>query len=275
MKLFSIFLFLILLEVSIFTKSNALASNTNAPKNKEVLSIDADSLYDGTYDYAKFSGRVTDRDNTTSIVKVSSENRNIKFFRAGDLVEFKIQNNLDADYCQGFVRSIEENYFVIFIKDLSPCFPKEEYFRRGTALIFQSVKLAERVREASVYRASLITKKKDFLGQLNNINQNIWNFEEKKIQIAAEFDKRIAELEKEKIKALDQALSSKTDEIKLQRELGYRLDNIDKELRFYRIERGEPLFDRWHLDQDLGYPVYQKPEEIRSKRVDSESRITD
>ena len=158
---------------------------------------------------------------------------------------------------------------------MSPCFPKEEYFRRGTALIFQSVKLAERVREASVYRASLINKKKDFLGQLNNINQNIWNFEEKKIQIAAEFDKRIAELEKEKIKALDQALSSKTDEIKLQRELGYRLDNIDKELRFYRIERGEPLFDRWHLDQDLGYPVYQKPEEIRSKRVDSESRITD
>lgn len=240
---------------------------------KETLKIGADSFYDTKFDYSKFSGRVTDRDATASIVKISSENKNVKFFRAGDLVEFKIQNSKDDSFCQGFVRSIEENYFVMFVKDLFPCFPKEEYFRRGTALVMQSDKLAMRVREASIYRASLLNKKKDFMGQLNGINQDVWNFEERKIQVAAEFDQKIAEIEKQKMKALDQILSQKNDQIKLQRELAYRLDNIDKELIFYRVEKEELLFDRWHLDHDLGYPVYDRPEEIRPRRASGESTI--
>jgi hypothetical protein len=247
------------------------ASSLKLPK--ETLKIGADSFYDTKFDYSKFSGRVTDRDATASIVKISSENKNVKFFRAGDLVEFKIQNSKDDGLCQGFVRSIEENYFVMFVKDLFPCFPKEEYFRRGTALIMQSDKLAMRVREASIYRASLLNKKKDFMGQLNGINQDVWNFEERKIQVAAEYDQKIAEIEKQKTKALDQILSQKNDQIKLQRELAYRLDNIDKELIFYRVEKDELLFDRWHLDHDLGYPVYDKPEEIRPRRASGESTI--
>lgn len=240
---------------------------------KETLKIDADTFYDINFDYSKFSGRVTDRDATASIVKVSSENKNVKFFRAGDLVEFKVQNNKESDQCQGYVRSIEENYFVMFVKDLFPCFPKEEYFRRGTALIMTSPKLALRVREASVYRASLLNKKKDFLGQLNGINQDVWNFEERKIQVASEFDQKIAEIEKQKIKALDQILSQKNDQIRLQKELAFRLDNIDKELIFYRVEKEELLFDRWHQDHDLGYPVYERPEEIRPRRASGESSI--
>lgn len=239
----------------------------------ETLKIDADSFYDIHFDYSKFSGRVTDRDATASIVKISSENRNVKFFRAGDLVEFKIQNSKDSEFCQGYVRSIEEKYFVMFVKDLFPCFPKEEYFRRGTALVMQSNKLAMRVREASVYRASLLNKKKDFMGQLNDINQDVWDFEERKIKVASEFDQRIAEIEKEKTRALDQILAKKNDQIRLQRELAFRLDTIDKELVFYRVEKDELLFDRWHLDHDLGYPVYDKPEEIRPRRISGESTI--
>lgn len=240
---------------------------------KETLKIDADSFYDVKFDYSKFSGRVTDRDATTSIIKVSSENRNVKFFRAGDLIEFKIQNNKDGEFCKGYVRSIEEKYFVMFASDLFPCFPKEEYFRRGTALVMQSDKLAARVREASVYRASLLNKKKDFMGQLNGINSDVWNFEEKKIQVAAEFDKKIAEIEEQKIRALDLILTQKNDQIRLQRELSYRLDSIDKEIKFYRVEKEELLFDRWHQDQDLGLPVYSKPEEIRPRRASGESTI--
>ena len=240
---------------------------------KEILRIDADSFYDTKFDYSIFSGRVTDRDATTSIVKVSSENKNVRFFRAGDLVEFKIQNNKAGEQCQGFVRSIEENYFVMFVKDLFPCFPKEEYFRRGSVLVMHSEKLATRVREASVYRGSLLNKKKDFMGQLNSINQDVWNFEERKIQVAAEFDQKMVELEKQKTKALDQILSQKNDQLRLQRELAYRLDTIDKELIFYRVEKTELLFDRWHLDHDLGYPVYDRPEEIRPRRPSGESTI--
>jgi hypothetical protein len=240
---------------------------------KKTLKIEADSFYDAKFDYSKFSGRVTDRDTTTSIVKISSENKNIKFFRAGDLVEFKIPNSKGNDYCEGYVRSMEENYFVMFVKDLFPCFPKEEYFRRGTALIMKSDKLAVRVREATIYRASLLNKKSDFLGQLNNINQDVWNFEERKIQVAAEYDKQIAEIEKQKTKALDEILSKKSDQIRLQRELAYRLDNIDKELIFYRVEKEDLLFDRWHQDHDLGYPVYDRPEELRARRSSGESTI--
>lgn len=256
-------------------ESRALNSMTVRSNNipKETLVIDADSFYDTDFDYSSFSGRVTDRDATASIVKIASESKNVKFFRAGDLVEFKIQSNKEGEFCQGYVRSIEESYFVMFVKDLLPCFPKEEYFRRGTALIMKSDKLAQRVREASVFRASLINKKKDFMGQLNGINNDIWNFEEKKVQVAADYDKRIAEVEKEKLRALDQLLTKKNDQIKLQRELAYRLDNIDQELLFYRIEKQELLFDRWHLDHDLGYPVYDRPEEIRPRRASGEATI--
>lgn len=242
---------------------------------KETLVIGADSFYDVKFDYDSFSGRVTDRDATTSIVKIASEDRNVKFFRAGDLVEFKIQSNKDSDYCQGFVRSNEPDYFVMYTKDLSPCFPKEEYFRRGTALVMRSEKLGQRVREASVYRASLINKKKDFMGQLNGINGDVWNFEERKIQVAADFDRKIVEMEKEKLRALDELLTRRNDQIKLQRELAYRLDNIDKELEFYRIEKQELMFDRWHLDKDLGYPVYDRPEEIRPRRASGEKVLDD
>ncbi|MBC7712626.1 MAG: hypothetical protein H7177_04780 [Rhizobacter sp.] len=255
--------------------NRTVKSNLTNSVKRETLVIDADSFYDTKFDYDSFSGRVTDRDATTSIVKIASENKNVKFFRAGDLVEFRIQASKDGDYCQGFVRSIEPDYFVMYTKDLQPCFPKEEYFRRGTALVMRSEKLGQRVREASVYRASLINKKKDFMGQLNGINGDVWNFEERKIQVAADYDRRIAEMEKEKIKALDELLSRKNDQIKLQRELAFRLDNIDKELDFYRIEKQDLMFDRWHLDHDLGYPVYDKPEEVRPRRASGEKVIDD
>ena len=264
---------LILTILLLILPSVSLKAQSSLKLPKDTLKIGADSFYDIKFDYSKFSGRVTDRDATTSIIKVSSENKNVKFFRAGDLVEFKIQNNKEGDFCQGFVRSIEENYFVMFIKDLFPCFAKEEYFRRGTVLVMKSDKLAMRVREASVYRASLINKKRDFMLQLNGINSDVWNFEEKKIQVAAEFDQKITEIEKQKVKALDEILSQKNDQIKLQRELAYRLDNIDKELIFYRLEKQELLFDRWHMDHDLGYPVYVKPEEIRPRRASGEKTL--
>lgn len=279
MKSIILGLILVLTNASDAAESRAMGSRTLKADfkgiKKETLVIDADSFFDPKFDYDSFSGRVTDRDATTSIVKIASENKNVKFFRAGDLVEFKIQNNKESDFCQGFVRSIEPDYFVMYTKDLQPCFPKEEYFRRGTALIMRSEKLGQRVREASVYRASLINTKKDFMGQLNGINGDVWNFEERKIQVAADYDRRIVEMEKEKLRALDELLNRRNDQIKLQRELAFRLDNIDRELDFYRIEKHELIFDRWHLDKDLGYPVYDRPEDIRPRRASGETYIED
>ena len=273
MKLMNWSLALIVICSTLFSVQLVNAANPTQKITKETLVIDTDSFYDKTFDYSKFSGRVTDRDATASIVKVSSETKNVRFFRAGDLIEFKVQSNKKGDFCQGYVRSIEDNYFVMFVKDLFPCFPKEDFIRRGTALVMQSEKLAMRVREASVYRASLLTKKKDFMTQLNGINNDVWNFEEKKIEVAAEYDQKIAEIEKQKTKALDQVLSQRNDHLKLQRELAYRLDSIDKELDFYRLEKQDLLFDRWHLDHDQGVPVYDKPEELRPRSATSSDQI--
>lgn len=251
----------------IVRKRSAEAAQNTISNNlaKRTLSVEVDSFFDPKYDYSIFSGRITDRDETVSIIKVSAESRNIKFFRSGDKVQFRLPSK-NGEYCEAFVRGIEENYFVLYVKDLSPCYGTDEYFRRGTSLIFFSPKLLDRVREASIFRATLFQKKKDFLSQLNQLNHDVWNYEEQKMKVAAEYDKKIAELEKQKQLALDQHLSRKNDYVTLQRELIYRLDNIDKEIEFYRVEKEEPLFDRWHKDQDLGYPVFEKPEPLRARR---------
>lgn len=253
---------------AIVKKRSVEATESVMRKNnlpERTLKVDVDTFFDPKYDYSFFSGRVTDKDDTTSIIKVSSESRNVKFFRSGDKVQFRLPAKKD-EYCEAYVRGIEENYFVLYVKDLSPCFGADEYFRRGTSLIFFSPKLLDRVREASIFRATLFQKKKDFLSQLNKLNQDVWNYEEQKMKIAAEYDKKIAEIEKQKQFALEEHLSRKNDYVTLQRELIYRLDNIDKEINFYRVEKEEPLFDRWHKDQDLGYPVFEKPEPLRARR---------
>lgn len=229
---------------------------------KEKLVMDADSFYDPGFDYSKFSGRVTDKDQTGSVVKVASESGNIKFFRAGDEVKFKLASRKD-EYCQAFVRSIEEKFFILYVKDTSLCLESGEYFRRGSALSFISPRLQERVREAAIYRASLLKRKKDFFQQLNQVNHDVFNYEEIKLQVAAEFDKRIAEIEKEKNKAIDLLVVKRSENLKLQKELSYRLDTIDQELDFYRIDKNEPMIDRWHLDQDLGLPVQERPQALR------------
>ena len=55
----------------------------------------------------------------------------------------------------------------------------------------------------------------------------------------------------------------KEDSINLQRELSYRLDKLDKDLEFYRIDKDEPKVDRWHLDHDLGKPVAKRPVDLK------------
>jgi hypothetical protein len=243
----------------------AFTAESKQVPSKAILTLGTDSFYDQNFDYSHFSGRVTDRDVNGSILKVSSETKNVRFFHAGDFIEFKIQTQPSAEFCQGYVRSIEENYFVMFVKDIAPCFSNSEYFRRGTALVMHSEKLAERIKEASVYREGLIRRKKDYMQQLNGINQYLWNFEENKIQVAAEFDRKIIEIEKEKMRALGQLLTKKNDDIRLQKELITRLEGVDREFDFYRIDKDELMFDRWHLDHDLGPPVYEKPVELRLK----------
>jgi hypothetical protein len=245
--------------------SSIVQNNLKSKVPEKELKVEVDTFFDPNFDYSEFSGRMTDRDDTASIIKVSSESRNVKFFRASDPVEFRLPTGNKKETCEAFVRSVEKNFFVLYVKDIAQCFSKSDYFRRGTSLVFKSKKLYERVKEASLFRSTLFEKKKDFLSQLNGINKKIWNYEDEKIKIASEYDKKILALEKEKQDALEIHMSKKNDYIVLQRELIYRLDTVDKEMNFYRVEKDEALVDRWHLDKDLGYPVVERPETLRKR----------
>ena len=79
------------------------------------------------------------------------------------------------------------------------------------------------------------------------------------MKVAAEYDEKITALRQAKQKALDMMITKKQDSINLQRELGVRLDELDKDIEFYRIDKDDPKIDRWHLDHDLGKPVAKRP----------------
>lgn len=224
-----------------------------------------DAFYDSSQDYSRFSARVTDKDKGGSILKVTSENRNIRFFRAGDLLEFRVSTKTDVTPCEAHIRGVEKNHFVMYVKDLTPCFSRNAYFRRGTVLIIDSKALAERVEEASRYRVVLLKRRRDFFEQLNKVNQFVWGYDQERVQVAADYDRKIEKLRAAKEKALTQLTDKKKKQVRLQNELSQKLDELDNDLDFYRIRKDQLLVDRWHLDQDLGVPVGERPQGFKKE----------
>ena len=110
------------------------------------------------------------------------------------------------------------------------------------------------------YRVILLRRKNDFLKQLNGINHFLWGYNQKKVQVAANYDKKIMELERKKQTAIEGLLDERGDQILLQRELIKRIENVDKDLEFYRIGKSELFDDRWHMDLELGLPVKPRPQ---------------
>lgn len=218
---------------------------------------------DPNVDYERFSGRVSDKDDASRIFKIQVENNNTKFFRAGDQVLFKLNLKEKEEFCKGFVRSVEEFHFTIFVESLAPCYSNSEYFRRGTVLNFYSKTLALRVFEASKYREQLVLRKEDFLKQLNDINHFLWTFDQQKVKTAADYDEEINRLQREKRKALDDMITLKQERLVLQNELMKKLNELDESLLFYRVERQELMTDRWNSDHDLGLPVGQRPQQMK------------
>jgi hypothetical protein len=115
----------------------------------------------------------------------------------------------------------------------------------------------------SNYRVTLLRRKDDFLKQLNGINDYLWTYDQKKVTVAADYDKRIADIEKDKNKSIDFLQDEREDRIKLRKELIKRIDNLNRDLEYYRISKDELFQDRWHLDQQLGLPVNTRPQEFK------------
>lgn len=230
-----------------------------------VLTPDQNGFLDERIDYSKFGGRVTDRDDTGNILKIKVENNNTKFFKIGDEVAFHLPNRSHRKLCYAQVRAVEDFYFSVYVKDFTLCYDEQDYFKRGTQLNFISEVLGRRVYEASHYRTLLLKRRQDMLRQLNDINHFVWSYDQEKIKVVADYDKRILDLQRAKERALDDLVAKNRESAILQTDLKKKLDLADESLKFYRIERQELMTDRWNLDHDLGLPVGQRPQEIKAK----------
>lgn len=244
--------------------ARAISMEPNFP-NEGVMSPDMNDAMDPGINYDIFTGRVSDKDDASRVFKVKAENNNAKFFRAGDTLYFKVQQHADGDKCKAFVRNVEDFYFTMYVENLEPCWKKGEYFPRGMVLVFESPVLGDRVFEATKYRDTLILRKEDYLKQLNGINHFLWTFDQQKIKVAADYDARILEIQKQKQSALDDLITQKQEQITLQTTLMKRLTDLDDSLKFYRVERQELLTDRWNMDHDMALPVGQRPQEMKKR----------
>lgn len=226
------------------------------------------SYFDPKVDYHKTIGRITDRDASGQVFKIKGEDPNLKFFRSGDRLKFSMPGVKLETKCSAVIRSTEYDYAILFVNDISECWPRPGKVRIGTILNIESIDLAKRVKEASIYRVILLKRREDYIEQLKGLNNFVWAYNEKRIQVAAEYDKKILEIQKQKAKALSFLSLKKKNSMGLQSELSYRLDQLERELDFYRVEKRELYTDRWFLDQDTGAPVKNRPQDF--KKNDSE-----
>ena len=255
-------IFFLIFVWSYFFSTLALCKGSKGNLQK-ALEGELNSIFDPNFNYSKFSGRMTDRDKVGNILKILSENKNIKFFRPGDFVEFRLAR-LGNSLCRGHIKNVEDQYFTIYVKDLFRCWKKSSYLRRGTQMVFYSVALAERVKDAGLFRVILIRKRVEYLDQMKRLNKFIWTYDQKKIKVSSSFDKKIVELENQKRRELDILIGKKRDQVFLQKEIVKKIDQVDSDLSYYKIENYEPDLDRWHLDHDLGLPVGKRPQGLKN-----------
>ncbi len=241
----------------VFFVSTSSWAVSNVKEDQKVIGVE--SFYNPSINYSEFIARVTDRDSTNKVIKLYSENANVKFLAAGDVLSFHVASKTKRDHCTGFVRDTDENYFVMFVKNLEICWPEELYLRRGMMLKFSSEIMGQRVKEASSQRALLIKRREDFLKQLNEVNRFLWSYDQQRALLASSYEAKIVELEKEKQKAQELLLQKKQDQINLQKELSKNLTLLDRDLKFYRVDNTEMLKDRWQSDKNLGLPVEERP----------------
>jgi len=257
----NLFLFILLLS-SLFANAYGNLTLPNLPPDN-ILDKPNHSFIDPNVNYEEFMGRVTDKDDSGRVLKIKVENNNTKFFKAGDVVYFRVNNHKTLDPCRATVRNVENFYFTLYVQDFRYCWSKGQYFPRGVQLNFSSKILGQRVFEASKYREILLLRKDGFLNQLNNINNFLWNYNQQKIKTAAEYDEEINSLKRKKQLAIDNLLQTKQENLMLQVELQKKLDSLDESLKHYRVERQEYLVDRWDMDHESGVKFPQRPMKLK------------
>ncbi len=224
----------------------------------------AKNTIDPSKDYSKFYGRITDRNQRGDILKIHTENPNIKLLQAGDVTKFYLASKLDENPCIGYVRDVEDNYLVLSVNNIKQCWNQFGGIRRGSILKLDSDILAKRIVDAGVFREVLIKRKNDYLDQLKDVNGFLLNFKQNKIKEVAKIEQEIVRLQEQKLKKINELNLKRKDYIHLQRELNFRLDKLDDDIEVYRLERVELLRDRWARDLDLGKPMNNRPQDIKN-----------
>ena len=113
-------------------------------------------------DYAHFYGRMTDASDDGKLLRIHTENKNIKLFRSGDIILFKLTKHRDGNSCRGTVRDTDGNYLVFSVSSFTPCSLDGDRLRVGSLIKPESTTLSERVSDARVYRDVLYKRKDDF-----------------------------------------------------------------------------------------------------------------
>lgn len=227
-----------------------------------------DSFYDKNFDYRFFTARVTDRDNTSKIIKIKTETSNVKFLKIGDLVEFAVGVDFDEedDYCRSFVRDTQKNYIILYVQDIDACWKGDSRFRRGTMISAHSKILASRIKDASVYRQILMNRKTDYFHQLNRVNHFIWTYEEERVKVASKYDRMVSDILDKRRKELDLLRSKREEQLLIQRELSKKIGLLSGDIRYYQLEKNDFRIDRWSHDHALGLPAQKLPQEFKNTK---------
>lgn len=248
-----------LLASSTMTCNQLLATAltlTNLPDHG-VLSPDYDGFLDPKIDYSKTVGRISDIDQDKKIFKIKVENDFTRFLKPGDPVNIKVLK-LSEDSCLSHVVATELQYFTVQAVDVTPCWGKGEYLRRGLVLEISSDVLLLRVQQASAYRKELLLKRAAYLKQLSEVNNFFWNFNMNKEKLRQDYDQKLNQLKNEKIEAMNNFNAEQAAKTKEQGELMQELNQLDELLKYYRIDRTEILTDKFHADYDTSAPVDQR-----------------
>ncbi|MCY4645003.1 MAG: hypothetical protein OXB88_10325 [Bacteriovoracales bacterium] len=215
------------------------------------------SVLGESIDHSRFVGRMSDRDPKKTLIKIFTENDNVRLLRTGDSVTFQIGEgeNPETPSCQGFVRGAEKRYLVLYVPTLAPCFPKDFLLRRGLMMVFHSKILVQRILEASRYRKTLLAQRDDFLTQLGELNRFLWSFDQERVKSIAQLEKEILNLERKKREALELLETRRKESRELRDNLMGKLDQIGRDLDRYKIYPPPPVRPGWKAERDLGRPV--------------------
>ncbi len=176
-------------------------------------------------------GKLSDKDADDKTMKIYSESSDVKFLKKGDLIKLRVAESSLEDSCTLRLTIVEDHYLTGEIQK-DACRLKYSPLR-GTNLVFESDAWAKRMEEASYQKKTLISQKSNYLFQLNELNNFIYNFNDEKKKVESLYDQKINDLIKEKAQALKELSKKKDQSFSEQAKLQKELDQLDFQITHF------------------------------------------